>query len=621
MMKQGIRNLFYTLLLGLFLSACGGGGGGGSPLPATPTNIQVANFDGYTRLQWNPVANATSYNVYWSTRRGVNKTNSNKISYSQNTVSHGGLLNGRTYYYVVSAVNSAGESGVSSEVTGTPQLAIGFDDPLFIHQWHLANTGQNGGTQAQDINVEPVWNCVDSSCRGEGIRIAVVDGGIESGHPDLAANFLVQLSYNYYTNLNDPAPQSTSDYHGTGVAGILASRDQNGVGGRGVAPQAQLVGYNLLNYQTLANEADAMTRGGSGIHISSNSWGPNDNGDLHESSLAWRSAIDTGLTTGRNGLGTIYVWAGGNGDMVGDNSNYDGQANHYGVIAVGAVTNTGVKASYSESGANILVSAPGGEFCDSHAITTTDLTGNSGRNKLGSNDYPDRDYTRCMNGTSAATPVVSGTVALMLQANPNLGWRDVRYILATTASQNDAAGPGWFQNNGTPQHWLNHKYGFGMVNAEAAVNAAKNWTNLVAEKTYSVSSNPAEFPIAIPDNTGASVSNDISVAGSGINKIEFVEIIFNASNHTYSGDLEVTLTRTLPNGAISVLAVTHACTARDFNNNIIGAACAASHDNWVFSSVHHLDEPADGTWTLTVKDGASVDIGFFKSWGLKFYGH
>jgi kexin len=113
--------------------------------------------------------------------------------------------------------------------------------------------------------------------------------------------------------------------------------------------------------------------------------------------------------------------------------------------------------------------------------------------------------------------------------------------------------------------------------------------------------------LAIPDNNPTGVSNTISVAGSGIANIEFIEITFSAANHTYSGDLEVTLTS--PAGTVSRLAEQHFC----------AAACTA-YSGWVFGNARHLGEAANGNWILTVKDLVAMDTGTFQSWNLKFYG-
>jgi kexin len=586
------------------------------------------------------VANdVTGANLYWSTAPGVSKTSGAKIMVGSIPQAHTGLSNGTTYYYVVTALNAGGESAESTQVSATPSAVAITTDPLMSEQWHIKSTGTQSGASStavagEDLNVLPVWTGVTipgSEVLGTGIRIAVVDDGLEIGHEDLASNMAAnELSYNYLTGSNDPTNASsdttTMNGHGTAVAGIIAARGFNGIGVAGVAPRSNLVGYNFLQDSKESNKADAMTRGVAAVHISNNSWGPGGgSGDLSAASTLWHSAIDTGLTRGRGGKGTIYVFAAGNGAPEA-NSNYHGTANSHGIVAVGAVNDQGKKAVYSEEGANLWVSAPGGEYCDTHTITTTDRSAGVGFNTSATanvSDYLDQKYTRCMNGTSAATPGVSGAIALMLEANPNLGWRDVKIILAQTARINDATDPGWFANGGG---WgFNHKYGFGVVDASAAVAVAKTWTPITgAELVQTSTAAPTNIPNPIPDATtagsvvtpGASLSSTINVASGSTTKIEFVEITFSAANHTYAGDLEVTLTS--PAGTVSRLAETHSC--MDTSTPPVVAACTSPYDGWVFGSSAHLDETPAGNWILTVTDKKSGDTGTFQSWGLKFYG-
>ncbi len=492
-------------------------------------------------------------------------------------------------------------------------------DPLFSAQWHLLNTGQVGrnssvATIGEDINVVPVWSCEDDSCRGEGVVTSVVDEPVELTHKDLRDNVLAGQSYDY-SRATDVIQPSTSQYHGTAVAGILAARDQNGTGGRGVAPRSQLVSYGLG--LTLVDEADVMTRGIGVVDISNNSWGPEDGtGQLKRSDSDWRNAVQSGTNNGRGGLGIVYTWAAGNGHNAGfgqlaDNSNYDGMANNPHVIAVGSVNAQGVKSSYSELGANLLVSAPGGEFCSTLAIVTTDLSGNLGGNFAGkAGDLSDRDYTACMNATSSATPMVAGVAALMLQANPQLSWRDVRRVLASTARRNHAVDTNWSQNGAG--YWFNPKYGFGVVDAEAAVDAARNWSVLPAQKI----SETALFSVGtlIPDNSLVGVANSATVSGTGITNIEFVKIEFSASDHDYAGDLLVELTS--PAGTTSTLSVPHGC----FEDDTLVGSCEP-FNAWDFGSVQFMGEPADGEWRLRVADGRAGDVGTFQSWKLTFYGY
>lgn len=607
------RLIIFVLIFSISftVNSCGGGDGGSAPAApisvlSAPTGVSAEAGGEQVTVRWSSVTNAQSYNIYWSYSSGVTKSSGTEISGTTSPHTHTGLNNGTTYYYVVTASNSTGESPESSEVSATPVYNT---DPLYADQWHLKNTGQSNGTAGEDVNVEPAW---DSGFKGEGIRIAIVDDGLEIGHEDLSANIAAGKSYDYVDGDTDPSDCSgcsEAAWHGTSVAGVAAARDLNGVGVRGAAPRANLVGYNYLMSSISSNEADAMTRDAANVYISSNSWGATDGtGELSASIPTWRDAVDTALTTGRSGRGTVFTWAAGNGAPI-DNSNYDGRANYRGVVAIGAVNDQGTKSSYSEEGANVWVSAPAGEYCDTHTITTTDRTGSSGYNNNGvfydsySDYYPNDSYTKCFNGTSSATPLASGIIALILDANPNLTWRDVRLILAETARKNAPSDTGWTVNGAG--YNINHKYGFGVIDAEAAVNMALSWTNAgteVADATATSSPN-----LSIPDNNTTGVSNTITVSGSGVSNIEYVEIYFSASNHPYAGDLEIILTG--PGGTTSTLAETHAC-----------SSICGYYNNWRFGSVRHLGEAADGNWTLTVRDKADIDTGTFQSWSLKFYG-
>ncbi|MBI5236802.1 MAG: S8 family serine peptidase [Deltaproteobacteria bacterium] len=480
-------------------------------------------------------------------------------------------------------------------------------DPLYSFQWHLKNTGQDGGTAGEDANVEGVW----ASYKGSGVRIAVVDDGVEITHEDLADNVLSGAGYDYVDGDSTPdgAGAAGAMRHGTSVAGVAAAVGFNGKGVRGAAPSASLVGYNLLMNLTDANAADAMNRGLAANDIYNNSWGPPDGtGLLDDSSSVWRAAIENGLATGRGGKGAVYLWAAGNGDMV-DNSNYDGNANYRGVFAVGALNDKGKKSSYSEKGANLLVSAHAGEFCDTNAVTTTDLSGAAG-------ESPD-NYTHCFNGTSAATPLASGVAALMLEANPNLTWRDVRQILAETARKNDPTEADW-TTNGAGLH-INHNYGFGAVDAAAAVNAATAWTNMAVEKTPFIAVSAPNLPIEdapSPDVLGAPAVDSITVSGSGMTAVEFVEVTF-TSGHAYFGDLMIAIVS--PAGTVSVLSEAHVCydSADPPNQAPCGALYSAG---WRFGVARLLGESADGQWVIGVYDGGVGDIGTLQSWGLKIYG-
>jgi len=593
------------------LSACGGGGGGGSGAPPAPLNLVASINGGVIALTWDGSTGAASYRIYYDLEPGVSRSSFalvGEVAHGNMAVSQGANLTAGPSFRGFVAVTARGaggaESALSAEVSAVTALSVNVD-PLYAHQWHLDNNGQQGGTNGEDVRIEQAWA---AGFDGTGVRIAIVDDGLEIAHEDLFINCPPGQSHNYVPG--STATDPTGGAHGTSCAGVAAAAGGNDTGLYGAAPEAFLVGYNLLAHLTAANESNAMTRDAAKNWISSNSWGAADGlGVPQLSSSTWRTAVQSGLANGRNGLGLIYLWAAGNGATTGgagpgDNANYDGQANFYGVIAVGAVGDDGVKASYSEDGANVLVCAPSMGRAN-HGISTVDRSDAAGYNNgAQAGDFIDANYTNTFNGTSSATPLVAGVVALMLEANPALTWRDARLVLAQSARINHPGDVGWIANGAG--HLFNHKYGFGVVDAQAAIALAQGWANVGALLTHTTPTSTVNT--LIPDDdpiTGA--SDTITIAGSGINSIEHVEILFDADNHTYVGDLLVFLES--PSGSVSVLSVPH---------NVSGTN--VPYNDWVFGSVQHMDEPADGPWTLTVRDVLPGDTGTFKFWRLKIRG-
>ena len=412
-----------------------------------------------------------------------------------------------------------------------------------------------------------------------------------------------------------PPPKLLYESHGTSVAGVAAATGNNGIGATGVAPEASLAGIKLITEQELPGlsveksdpkkiaeledqlEAKALSYKNQEIDIYNNSWGPPDN-TLEGPGPKALAALQEGVLKGRGGLGNIFVWGAGNGlqNNGNDNVNYDGYANSRYTIAVGAIGADGIQSDYSEPGAAILVTSysdfqrPGK---NNVGITTTHAGG------VGDTPNSSGQYTNDFGGTSSAAPLVSGVVALMLDANPNLTWRDVQHVLAKTAVQNDAKDSGWTLN-GAGYH-VNHKYGFGAVDATAAVSAAKTWKTVAPE----MSATSGEFKINsfVPDNRALGLTSLIHMEQNLA--LESVEVVFDAK-HEYRGDLEVILTS--PDGTQSILAEQH----KDDGND---------YPRWTFSSVRHWGESSLGDWTLRVADKTGQGIeGLWNSWKLNVYG-
>ena len=481
------------------------------------------------------------------------------------------------------------------------------NDPLLPRQWTLKNTGQSEGTAGADANVFPVW---ESGRHGEGVVISIVDDGVESAHPDLTDRIVPQAGYDYRDQDSQPEPEGANgvdaegkpaaDSHGTAVAGVAAASGNNGIGVAGAAYAARLVPIRLIGGTAGDDqEAKAMAHRLDLVHISNNSWGADDDGKtISALGPLMKAALDTALSQGRGGLGTIFVWSAGNGGNEQDNANNDGYANYPGTIAVGALNDLGHRADYSEPGACLIISAPSGN--DKSRLPgsfTTDLLGERGYNRADvESDIAEIDYTSTFNGTSSAAPLVSGVVALMLQANPKLGWRDVQEVLIRSAAMTQPENPGWFTNSAKIR--FNHEFGAGRVDAAAAVQLASGWRNLGARQSAVVVKATKDLP-PIPDEGifegNLLVTDDLRVEQVTLNL---------TLTHPSRGELAIDLIS--PAGTISHLFVPHG----DTNQNI-------EHR---FTSVFQWGESARGDWKLRIRDTVGGNAGQVSDYRLEVFG-
>ena len=471
------------------------------------------------------------------------------------------------------------------------------NDTFFAYQWHLRNTGQVGGVTGVDLHVTNVWN----NYRGAGIVIAIVDDGLQTSHLDLSPNYNAALSYDFDDNDADPNPTLPDSGHGTACAGIAAARGNNGAGVCGVAFEATLAGLRLIAAPTTDDtDANAMLTNNQAIHIKNNSWGPPDDAaDLYGIGPLVDAALAKGTETGRGGHGTIYVFASGNGLAAGDNVNYNAYANSIYTIAVGAIDDQGLQTTYGTPGAVVAVSAPSGD--DFRAgIATTDLTAFNGyNNDQTPGDFTDKNYTAFFAGTSASAPMVSGFVALLLQANPNLGWRDVKEILMRTATKNAPADADWSVN--AAGFHFNHKFGAGLANAQDAVAAALTWTNLPPVTNQFIAFNGVD--LAIPDGSANGVNLTFAFTNDAL-RVEHIRLIVDLV-HPQRGEVAITLTS--PSGMKSRLTERHGDTNPNFYS-------------WALTSVRHWGETSTGTWTANFADTQPGNSGSLISAKLELIG-
>jgi hypothetical protein len=287
------------------------------------------------------------------------------------------------------AIRSApGMDAELARLQGTFHIA----DPKFGEQWHLLNRG----TVGNDLNLTGVW---DQGYHGKGTTVCFLDDGLDYEHPDLKENFHAEASYDFNDHRALPTPTLFDDNHGTRCAGQVAAR-RNELCGVGVAWEARVSAVRILS-GTLseADEAAAINYKFHDNHIYSCSWGPPDNGKAMDAPpRIAQDAFRNGIEHGRQGLGSIYVFAAGNGGTAGDNCNYDGYTNSIYSITIGAIDEFNRHPPYSERCAAMMAV----QYSSGHgarAITTTDW-----RNGC----------TNAHGGTSAAAPLVSGILAIVL---------------------------------------------------------------------------------------------------------------------------------------------------------------------------------------------------------------
>ena len=469
-----------------------------------------------------------------------------------------------------------------------------FTDPLFGCQWNLENTGQLGGTAGEDINVADVWSGGDT---GAGIYVVVVDQQLALKHEDLNVD---------EARSHTPADLSRrfDNSHGTNVAGIIAARD-NDVGGRGVAPDATVIGHTIAVPgqsigSRIVDEADAMTRNSDVAAVFNNSWSGADGPELAMAHQHWEAAVKTGVTEGYGGKGVLYVFAAGNDAVLEGNANLDEFKNHFHVTTVCATNDLGQRSVYSNQGANLWVCAPSGDRTENRpGIVTTE-------------NYS--TYVDDFSGTSAAAPVVSGVAALVRAANTSLTWRDVKLVLAASARKNDSSNTGWEQGSlkygsATEHYSFNHEYGFGVVDAGSAVTMAKTWVNVPSLASESTAYD--RLPVRIPDDR-TTVSRPITV-GDGVEFVEFVEIEADFQIDNFR-QLEVTLES--PSGAVSVISQSNAGRYASHCDS------CSLNGSFRFGTAKHLGENPEGEWTLRFTDRISGSSrGTLRSWRLTIYGH
>ncbi|MBN2446928.1 MAG: S8 family serine peptidase [Phycisphaerae bacterium] len=346
------------------------------------------------------------------------------------------------------------------------------NDPYYLsHQWHLDGDIAKGAAANSDINVETAWD-TDNGAAAQGIpsvRVAIQDECVEKWHPDLLPNWATGRDYDVIPYDDDPSPDA-GQRHGTSCAGVAVAAG-NTIGVRGAAPSCGLIGVKFFG-ATIAETAESFYfcvdpnddgDHSDGASIMSNSWGYADGTLLPTDVVA---AINYAATSGRNGRGALVLFAAANNDHTVNGVSAIAQLDT--VMAIGGTNSNATHTEFSDVGPEVAIATPTNDRGDDGVrfpwidITTTDNTGSSGYNGL-----PDLDYTNSFGGTSSATPLAAGILALIISQDPNMTGAQARAILQHTAVRLDEP---YGRFDGITGH--SHRFGFGRADAGAAVSAA-----------------------------------------------------------------------------------------------------------------------------------------------------
>jgi subtilisin family serine protease/subtilisin-like proprotein convertase family protein len=462
---------------------------------------------------------------------------------------------------------------VENTYVGEYSLNVGHD-PQVDEQWYL---------DSAHLNINVVHQNYDGSSLNASV-VQVVEGGFDSNHNDLIANMDYSMAYDSSslpdgqngiegTCLNDGDFSS----HGTAVAGIIGARAYNGIGVRGINPFGKLTCFKFATLSDGRLQPNLLEKAwlngprANDIDVSSNSWADCTNYRNNRTEI-----LKEGSESLRDGKGRVYVFAAGNhrigyGNCLKSSSNLQNMLNSPYSITVAAMNRSDEIASSSNPGSNIFISAYGQD-----GIWTT---------YTGVFDYAG------FSGTSAAAPMVSGGIALLLEACPDLNYRDVKYILAKSAIKVDTQNSSWVKNSADIYH--SSDYGFGKLNIQGAISMCQNNYQALA------SSNNFETIEDLNQTLSSSGVNNIQIAITQDVKVEWLGVYIDGLMDNI-GEYEFNLIS--PSGT-KVNLVHGDNAARDLNLNTTNFILQYSSDEvFRLSSQAFLDESTSGTWVLEIED-------------------
>uniref|UniRef100_A0AC35TMB1 P/Homo B domain-containing protein n=1 Tax=Rhabditophanes sp. KR3021 TaxID=114890 RepID=A0AC35TMB1_9BILA len=472
-----------------------------------------------------------------------------------------------------------------------------FDDPLYNKNWYIHNT------DLESMEIEEAW---EMGYTGKGITVTVVDDGLDFNHKDLKENYSPESSYNFNENKLDPTPRDDgNNLHGTQCAGIIAMKPNNELCGVGVAYDSRIGGIKLLDgFINDKTESDAFGYMQNITDIYCNSYGPEDFGTVYERpNVLSQASLEKGAREGRQGKGNIYIFASGNGGRIeeekGDDScGMDGYAQNVYSFAIAAIDSNYEVPVYAEQCGAVLVST----------YSNRQYIGNKGP-AVTTEPFDDK-CSKSFAGTSLSAPIFAGIVALVLESNSNLTWRDIKHIVVRTSEMKhiiEASDEGdWTRNKAGLYH--SPYFGFGLAKAKKMIETALKWVNVETMKICTANYPSIEKPLIIWANEiGVIETNFTGCHGKSfeVNFIETVQLSITGSSQ-YRGNLTIDLIS--PSGTQSQLMF-----GRKFDNNTL-------INNWKLNTLAFWGESAKGTWKLLLHSAgcqSMISNFFFTVYGTK----
>eukprot|EP00095_Tigriopus_kingsejongensis_P008224 maker-scaffold604_size126151-snap-gene-0.30 protein:Tk08224 transcript:maker-scaffold604_size126151-snap-gene-0.30-mRNA-1 annotation:"hypothetical protein DAPPUDRAFT_126713" len=478
---------------------------------------------------------------------------------------------------------------VHQELLQHETKTIPMNDPLWSETWHINRSPES----SKGMNILEVWK---QGIFGAGILVYHIDDGVDYTHPDLRLSYRKDVSIDLVNQDNDPLSIDPTITHGTSMAGLSVGRGNNSVCGVGVAPRASL-GMSKLLHKDVSSFTSAQIAQSFAMHktvdVFVQGYGPLDTGgSFARLDLLEALAMEAVTTEGRGGKGSIVIVPPGNGGFAQDSCSFDGRVNLIQSVVINSVGEQGSMPRYIENCTGVIAgafSSGDGSKLDRKMVTA--VAGGS--------------CTTSFSGTSSSAAVAGGVMALLLETNPELTWRDVQHVIIRGADPTGLESDVGWNRNGVGRLY-SRSFGYGLMDVGKMVKLAQSWTNVPNQQSCSMQSSTRNVKIPV----GQSFTHRIKIRCGNLKHAE--HIILKAHVDAFKrGDIDMTLKS--PMGTVSQILK-----GRPYDYYFRGI------QDFPLKSLEFWEENPTGIWELNVSnngDPASLISSplTFRKWELTIY--